>query len=271
MVWLGVRARQARAGVSASEHSAQALEFTERWRDQDPALRLAEVYAEDHGWVIASALYFELAECLFRIDQAHVREAKLGWWVEEVSHYAAGGPRHPLSRALRQLGVGAQTLRELVLAAATLLDAAAAESQDHLQQQRQPLLHALGELLLCGRTDAAELARGEALLAACARMDDCFRVVSLGRQGTQALPILSLAEHARLGLSRDQLGQLSEAELIPLRRQLCAHWRPLHPLALPPMGVYLRLWSSALRGRGQPPRLGAASALRAWHAARQWR
>ncbi len=256
--------------MSAAEHTAQALQFSERWRDQDPALRLAEVYAESDAWVIASSVYFELAECLFRIAEAHVREAKLGWWVEEVSHYADGQPRHPLSRALHLHQASAQNLRELVLAAASLMDAAAAESREHLERQRAPLLRALGEMLLGGRTDAGELARQPAWMAACARMDDCFRLLSLGRQGAQALPILSLSEQAGLGLSRDQLGQLSEAELIPLRRQLCAHWRPLSPLPLPPLGAYLRLWAGSLRRRGQAPRLGALNALRAWHAARQW-
>ena len=251
--------------------TARALVFIERWRHQDPALRLAEVYADDEGWAISAALYFELAECLFRIAEGHVREAKLGWWLEEVGHYADAAPRHPLTQAMHLRSVSAQAIRALVVAAAELMDAPAAENRTQLERQRRPLLLALGELMLQGKSQSVSGILADEWIPALTRWDDCFRLHSLGRQGNRAMPILSLAQQAELGVSRDQLATLTDHQLGAIRRQLSGSWMPPKPLPLPPLGVYCSLWTGALRRRGGAPSGNALDAISAWRVARRWR
>lgn len=251
--------------------SAQALSFVERWRERDPSLRLAEVYARGPGWIIGMGLYFELAECLFRLQEPSVREAKLGWWTEEVGCYGQAQARHPLSVALHARAIPTQALRSIVFGAAALLDAPAAESRDHLNQQREAMLLALGELLLELEDVQPGGTANSDWMAALRLLDDCFRVYSLGQQKTQPLAVLSLSEHAEIGLSREQITELPTAELAALRRRLTGKWRVGARQSSPALAAYLSLWVPALRSRGTEPKVGALSAIRAWHAARRGR
>jgi len=257
--------------MSAVEQFDRALTFLERWRERDPALRMAEVYAPGPGWIIGMGLYFELAECLFRISEPSVREAKMGWWAEEVSCYTQDQARHPLTLAMHAKAVPAQTLRAMVFGAAALLDAPAAESRTHLQQQRNAMLQAFAELLpeLSGQERGATADAD--LLTALSLLDDCFRVYSLGRQKSEPSPSLSLAEHAEIGLSRSEIAALPAQQLQALRKRLTRTWQLPESQSSAALAAYLSLWVPALRRRGAEPTVGALAAIRAWRGARRGR
>lgn len=79
--------------------TADAEAFVAKWRGAWPEWAIAEVFLPTRGRELAAfwqALQFELQEAAWGGADARPGEAKLGWWVEELSGWAAGRRRHPL-------------------------------------------------------------------------------------------------------------------------------------------------------------------------------
>ncbi|HUH54258.1 MAG TPA: phytoene synthase, partial [Rhodanobacter sp.] len=214
----------------------------------------------------------------------------LGWWAEELSGAASSGGRHPLTRVLfddeRAHAITAEQWVAPVLAAMAQLEQGTAADFAAQLDAAMPLHGALAALetawwygAAAPSDRAARLATLDHLLDALLRTD-----VDAGRD---RLP-LSMANLARHGLSRAQLGQASPARQHAIQdqlRELLQSWR--EAARLPgPLSVFRALASShgvrmaqcamrapdALASLGaERPRIRPMTAWRAWQAARAWR
>ena len=88
--------------------------FVAPWRQAVPALALAEAFASagDRDALLARVvLLFECCDAVWRVSEAQVGLAKLGWWAEEWSLIRSGRSLHPLAAALRVQSATAPLLR----------------------------------------------------------------------------------------------------------------------------------------------------------------
>ena len=76
------------------------------WLDAEPEWRIARVFlpqareARYEAWL---AFEHALRETAWRVRDARVAQAKLGWWLEEIGYARAGAARHPLLQRLLAL------------------------------------------------------------------------------------------------------------------------------------------------------------------------
>jgi hypothetical protein len=240
--------------------------FLERWRSQDPALRLAEVFDRSGRVGLALGLYFELAETLYRLSGRRVAEGKLSWWLDEAQALQADQPRHPLTRAVA--AADRASAAGLVRASWGLFDATAPADRHALDVQRRPLLDALAGLLAGRDARASDLATMTPVLAA---LDDAFRLASVGVGAPDLCSPLSLADWARFGHSRQTL--VDEPSRRPeVRQRIARQWFGENSpgSASPPgLSVYVGLWQRALQHSGEAPKPGLTLAWRAWRLARK--
>jgi phytoene synthase len=267
--------------------------FIDKWLAAQPQQRVALVFVDGHrhpGHVALAALEQELLDAAYGIREPQVAAAKLGWWAEELSGAASSGGRHPLTQVLfddeRAQAITAEQWVAPVLAAMVQLEQGTAADFSAQLDAAMPLHGALaaletawwyGAAASCDR--AARLATLDHLLDALLRTE-----VDAGRDRLS----LSMANLARHGLSRAQLGQASAARQQAIQdqlRELLQSWR--EAARLPgPVSVFRALASSygmrmAQRAMRAPdalaslaaerPRIHPVTTWRAWQAARAWR
>jgi hypothetical protein len=245
--------------------SGSADDFLERWRAQDPALRLAEIYDRSGRLGPTLGLYFELAETLYRLSGRRVSEGKLAWWQDEAQAMLAGQPRHPLTRAVAV--DDRANAAALIRASWRLFDAATAVDRPALEAQRRPLLEALAGLL---GGQVASASEPSAMTSALIRLDDAFRLASIGIGAPDLCSPLTLADWARLGVSRQTLVD-APAGRPEVRRNIARQWfgeTSARSMSSPGLNVYVGLWERALQHSGETPKPGLALAWRAWGARR---
>lgn len=98
-------------------------DFVRKWRGAWPEWAIAEVFVPAAERTVApfwQALQFELLEAAWGGPDARPGEAKLGWWMEELSGWSQGRRRHPLGVVLtRREAPWSDLARELPALAAT--------------------------------------------------------------------------------------------------------------------------------------------------------
>lgn len=163
------------------------------WEREVPAVRLAAVLLGDDWAVEQRALAWlehDWLEAALTIDETSVRDARLGWWSEELSRWAAGHPRHPVLAA-----VPAEVDARAALPAAFAASAELAE-HDSIATVTE-LVDAVGAVaapLRQRRADDGLRPTAATLLVAQMRDWGAFAATDHGR-----VPLLTLA---RAGLSR---------------------------------------------------------------------
>ncbi len=163
------------------------------WERHVPAARLAALLLGDawpsgqralawieHDWLAAA----------LTIDEPGVREARLGWWSEELSRWASGHPHHPV---LAAVPADADARTALPVAFAACVDLAEQDSIATITELVDALA-AVAAPLRGRRADDGLRATAAVLLAAQLRDWDAFASADRGR-----VPLLSLA---RAGLAR---------------------------------------------------------------------
>jgi phytoene synthase len=84
--------------------------WREEWLAAEPGARLVRLFvAGARDPALESLLCFghALADTAFGVRDADVAQAKLGWWLEELSELAAGRARHPITCRLAETGAAA--------------------------------------------------------------------------------------------------------------------------------------------------------------------
>ncbi|HZH43583.1 MAG TPA: phytoene/squalene synthase family protein [Lysobacter sp.] len=79
--------------------------FIDKWRGRWPEWPVAEIFVPPAQRALALAwatLLQELTDAAWGGRDARPGEAKLGWWQEELTGWAAGRRRHPLGQALQR-------------------------------------------------------------------------------------------------------------------------------------------------------------------------
>ncbi len=73
------------------------------WLGAEPEWRIARVFlpqAREARFEAWSAFEHALREAVWRVRDARVAQAKLGWWLEEIGQARSGAARHPLLQRL---------------------------------------------------------------------------------------------------------------------------------------------------------------------------
>jgi phytoene synthase len=254
---------------------------------------VALVFVDGHrhpGHVALAALEQELLDAAYGIREPQVAAAKLGWWAEELSGAASSGGRHPLTQVLfddeRAHAIAAELWVAPVLAAMAQLEQGTAADFAAQLDAARPLHGALAALETAWWYGAAAPSDRAARLATLDHLLDALLRTEVDA-GRDRLP-LSMANLARHGLSRAQLGQASAARQQAIQDQLhelLQSWRDAARLP-GPLGVFralasshgLRMAQRALRApdalaslAAERPRIRPMTAWRAWQAARAWR
>lgn len=147
--------------TGAELQEADADAFVAKWRGAWPEWSVAEVFLPATVRERASywlALQFELQEAAWGGADARPGEAKLGWWVEELSGWAAGRRRHPLgTRLLAQPAPWAALAQALPALAASRMRPASADAAWRSLESVATAVAACDAALLGGqpRADAA--------------------------------------------------------------------------------------------------------------------
>ena len=82
-----------------STQEADAEEFFGKWQRAWPSLATARLFCSDGEWPKLRArvgVSFEVAEALWLLSDATVREHKLMWWHDELERHGRHEARHPL-------------------------------------------------------------------------------------------------------------------------------------------------------------------------------
>jgi phytoene synthase len=267
--------------------------FIDKWLAAQPQQRVALVFVDGHrhpGHVALAALEQELLDAAYGIREPQVAAAKLGWWAEELSGAASSGGRHPLTQVLfddeRAHAIPVDQWVAPVLAAMAQLEQGTAADFAAQLDAALRLHGALAALETAWWYGAAAPSDRAARLAALDHLLDALLRTEVDA-GRDRLP-LSMANLARHGLSRAQLGQASAARQRAIQdqlRELLQSWR--EAARLPgPLSVFRALASShgmrmaqraarapdALASLGaERPRIRLVTAWGAWQAARAWR
>ena len=267
--------------------SADALaSFEAKWAQARPELPLALRFAPASMRPFISAfacLASEIAHAAFQLAEPEVAATKLHWWAEELSGFAEGRARHPLTVVLaghapiRELG--ANVWASVVPAAFAQRDAAPVSALDKLlgAYARFEMPLASIEATLHPEFDVEMSAKAASLSRA---FDEIIRLPEL--LARDRLPI-SLDLLARHQLSRNDLGQpgsLRDAALRDHFLALATHMSSLERRGLSPLTA-IRLHADLQRSRraaraGDPlaesvrnlDRLPFSSAWVGWRAAR---
>ncbi len=209
------------AAVGADlETQADATDLVEAWLAAEPEWRLARVFlaaAREPRFEAWAGFEHALRETVWRVRDARVAQAKLGWWLDEIGRARAGAARHPLLRKLSALdalaafdGGGAERILRGAAHAVALESPADVESLlSAFVALEQPLAEARATLL-----DASAPATDRVRGLAAARV-----MVEARHWGRFALPErarLPLNLLARVGAGRDA----ALAEGAPVRAAL---------------------------------------------------
>lgn len=264
----------------------------DKWLAAHPALHLAMPYVDDGrytGHLALAALEHEWIEAAYGIREPQVATVKLNWWAEELSGAAAGGGRHPLTRALFAAPEAGRVTPEHWMAPiqAALAQQDRPTAGDFGQQLRQAeALHgALARLeTLWWYGHGASPARAERVAALDHLLFGTARADTRADHERLALPMARMARH---GLDRDGLRSDSPQRREALRGQLedidrgyreaAGMQGPLSLFRGLDMREDRRLLRRALRAadpleslRKSFARASAGSVFRAWSAARAW-
>lgn len=186
---------------------------------------VARLYAREAAafYTTGDALEAEF-ESLARPAIAHdVAHHKLAWWQEEAARLRANGPRHPLTRALRELGLDGRDSAPVVEAA---LEVAARRLAGHVPESMAELKADLGDggsigarLAVCA-LPAAAMARARELAGAIGLVGIVSDIRPAARAGDLRLPLAPLRD---AGIDPDTLsqGRLPEP-VVRLGRELLA-------------------------------------------------
>lgn len=275
------------------ENVGKLQSFVEKWLAVQPQQRVALVFVDGArypGHIALAALEQELLGAAYGIREPQVAVAKLNWWAEELAGAATSGGRHPLTQVLfddeRAHEIPSERWLAPVIAAMTQLEHGTAADFAGQLVAAAPLHGALAALetawwfgLQAPAVRATQVATLNHLLYALLRLEqDADR-------DRLALPMAQLARH---GLSRAQLGRASAARQAAISAQLVdlvTSWKDAARLP-GPLSVFRALESRhghqlaqnaaaaadslAVLQQGQP-RTGLATTLHAWGAARAWR
>jgi len=77
--------------------------FAEKWLSARPECAIALRFlplAQRDAHVAFECLVFELEQTIFHVREAHVAQAKLHWWGNELANTVANQPRHPITQTL---------------------------------------------------------------------------------------------------------------------------------------------------------------------------
>lgn len=114
-------------------------EYIERWLHDEPEARVARLFvaeARNPGVELVEAIGHQLLRSMFAVSDTSVALARLGWWLDE---FGQAEPRHPLTRALDDLGRSSDVATGLRGAAAGLLRLAQRETVQSIADLLHPL------------------------------------------------------------------------------------------------------------------------------------
>ena len=163
------------------------------WEREVPAARLAALLLADAWSPSARALAWlehDWLEAALTIDEAGVRDARLGWWSDELARWSAGHPRHPVLAAVAVDDGARDALPTALAASAALAELDSIATVTELVDAVAAVAAPLRGL----RSGEGLRATAATLLLAQLRDWDAFAAADRGR-----VPLLSLA---RAGLSR---------------------------------------------------------------------
>lgn len=104
----------------------EAESYVADWFAREPGSEIGQRFcppAQRRRFALWGALLEQLEQARFDIAEPGVAQAKLGWWLEDLQHGAAGHARHPLGHAFFAEGAG----RDVAPARWTALARAATE------------------------------------------------------------------------------------------------------------------------------------------------
>ena len=237
--------------------------FTGKWQALWPEQAVLPIFlpASQRPQAAAwSALFCELQECVFAIEQEAVRGPKSLWWADELQRMSDGHARHPLTVSLQQCAAPFAAIAGSVLELATQVPLRAG-SGVQLMQQLQPYSEAVAacESSLFGGsadTDAAVVGIQLLLMRLPAGLQAFDRAM---------VPMHLLARHQIADAPNKALQEDWLKELLALL--------PEHPSGNPYREAqrrFIRRRLQTLRS-GKTPSLSPAYAWDAWRAVRRFR
>ena len=237
--------------------------FTAKWQALWPELNLLQVVlpASQRPRAAAwGALFCELQECVFAIEQEAVRGPKSLWWADELQRMSGGQARHPLTVSLQQQAAPYAAIAGPMLDLATRVPLRAGSSIQ-LLQQLQPYSEAVAacESSLFGGsadTDAAVIGIQLLLMRLPGGLQAFDRAM---------VPMHLLARHQVTDAPNEALQKDWLKELLVLL--------PEHHSGNPYREAQRRFIRRRLRAMysGKPPALSPAYAWDAWRAVRRFR
>lgn len=179
----------------------------EAWLEAEPEWRLARVFlcqAREPRFEVWSAFEHALRETVWRVRDARVAQAKLGWWLDEIGQARAGAAHHPVLQRMAALGAldlfdrgGAEGILRGASHAAAMESPADVESMlAAFVALEQPLAQARARLAGVAVADGV-VVRG---LAAARVLCECRHWARFALPERARLPLDLLARH---GVGRD--------------------------------------------------------------------
>jgi hypothetical protein len=181
--------------------------LVEAWLEAEPEWRLARVFlaqAREPRMEAWCAFEHALRETVWRVRDARVAQAKLGWWLEDIGQARAGAAQHPLLQRLGSLDAldvldrgGAEGILRGAAHAAAMESPADMESMlAAFVALEQPLAQARARLAGTAVAEV-EIVRG---LAAARVLCECRHWARFALPERARLPLALLA---RVGKGRD--------------------------------------------------------------------
>jgi len=248
------------------------------WLQDEPEMRLARVFAPvDARRDALFCIEREIAESVYGVRDTGVAQARLGWWMDECTQFAAQAARHPLTRELQSRASGETVALASALGRALGAALELVESESIATSEELALLHhAAFAPLVLARTGsgAAEPAVRAATTASLLReLRDWPRFAQPARA---RVPLQALAragvDRALVVAGREAAITAQDALLEPLAAGLAADASRLDVLDAARVTVARRLLarrSGGLLGERTGSRLGMLLAL--WSQARNHR
>jgi hypothetical protein len=237
--------------------------FTAKWQALWPEQMVLQVLLPASQKLQAAAwaaLFCELQECVFSIEQEAVRGPKSLWWADELQRMSHGQARHPLTMPLQQHAAPFAAIAEPMLALATRVPLRSGSSA-LLMKQLQPYTGAVAacESALFGgaaETDAAVIGVHLLMMRLPGGLQAFDRAM---------VPMHLLARHQALNAATEALREDWLSELLALLPEGNAG-NPYREA----QRRFVRRRLRAMRA-GNPTSLTPAYAWDAWRAVRQFR
>lgn len=265
--------------------------YLSSWREADPQRTYAWLFlrrAERLRYGVCAAVIDEWLKALRDVQEPQVAVAKLGWWREELLRAAEGEGHHPLTQSLFAEPRGREVPSSCWTAVvdAGLLAIAAPPAADFAAQHSaaRPLAKAIAELetrVWFGARE--ESSRAVGVTAVANLVADMRALATRADHGRSPLPMNLMARHGLSfeGLAEDGLDRRAAMRdyAALLRNALTEAATMPGPLTLfRAVGLQhdLRSLDRAARADNplrvlRAPRLGFATLLKTWRAARTWR